>query len=450
MEHEDVAQAAVHSEMLVEIRDSDDRGIVLERGEGGIASLRIAATDAEPLRLLMLLPDLLALRVPDSLEWVSVGEDGRLSLVSGERGAAETFQIMRGTDADTHFGIRSIAQDRFLAADPETGAGLSASAPTLEAATRLTFRPVLSDSAGADAPGEHHHCCCGPVHAHRHAHGHEHAPKASAPVAADDVALLWNDYTHFRIVEMAVHYLRYMENPTAEARFVSAMWEPGARKIAEGLKGADYWPEWMPLIPPWALYYYHFYNPDTGRSFGWPERWLKEHAVSKGAETFDASVRLYREGRHRHDEAFLRLGLSLHYLTDLCQPMHAANFINDPLVSDWRHKGYEDYAEDFVHKRDFFQQRSGGYPPIRRDEIEDTSPSATGWLIGVATQASKTWKEVLKPVCDRKFTIGPNGEIIYLNSWTAAEADPALMRSLWLAPRNTARYLCMWANRVMA
>lgn len=453
MEREDVAQAAVHSEMLVEIRDRDDRGIVLERGEGGIASLRIAATGAEPLRLLMLLPDLLALRVPDSLEWVSVGADGRLSLVSGERGAAETFQIVRGADTDTHFGIRSIAQDRFLAADPETEFRLSASAPALEAATRLCFRPVLPDSADADAPGEHHTCCCGPAHAHRHGqghtHGHTHASTSSAPGAADDEALVWNDYTHFRIVEMAVHYLRHMENPTAEARFVSEMWDRGHRRIAAGLLDADYDSDWMPQHPLWAMYYYHFYNPDTGHSFPWPPEWYRENAVTKGSWTFDESVRLYREGSHRHDQAFHRLGLSLHYLTDLCQPMHAANFINSPLFGDWRHKGYEDYAEDFVKNRNYFRQ-PGGYPPIRRDEIEDTSPSAAAWLIGVATQSLTTWKEVLKPVCDRKYIIGPNGQIIYLNRWTAQEADPALDRSLWLAPRNTARYLCMWANRVRA
>ncbi|MCC7248210.1 MAG: hypothetical protein IT473_06270 [Lysobacter sp.] len=132
--------------------------------------------------------------------------------------------------------------------------------------------------------------------------------------------------------------------------------------------------------------------------------------------------------------------------------MHAANFINNPLLGDWRHSGYETYAEDFVKNRNFFQQ-PGGYPPIRRDEIEDTSPSPAGWLIGVATQSLNTWKEVLKPVNDTKVRIipGPNGPVvIYDNTWTAAEADPALMRSLWLAPRNTARYLCMWANRVLA
>jgi phospholipase C len=445
MEREDAAQSAAHSEMLVEVRTPDDGGLVIAAGGDGSDALRIAATDAEPFRLLMLLPDLFALRTPDSLEWVSVGKDGRLSLAPGERGPAETFQIVRSAETDTHFGFRSVARDRFLAADADRGAGLSATAPSLEAAGRFTFRPVLPESADADAPGSHHACCCGPAHAHRH----DHASPPSAPQAGDDAKLLWNDYTHFRIVEIAVHYLRHMENPTAEARFVSDMWDRGHRKIAEGLRDADYEHDWMPRHPFWAMYYYHFYDPDTGHSFPWPPQWYPHNAVTKGGETFDASVRLYREGSHRRDEAFHRLGLSLHYLTDLCQPMHAANFINNPLFGDWRHKGYEDYAEDFVQNRNFFRQ-PGGYPAIRRDEIEDTSPSATSWLIGVATQSSKTWKEVLKPVCDTKYTIGPDGTIIYLNRWTAAEADPALMRSLWLAPRNTARYLCMWANRVMA
>ncbi len=128
-------------------------------------------------------------------------------------------------------------------------------------------------------------------------------------------------------------------------------------------------------------------------------------------------------------------------------PGKAGEIHSDPCFG-----GYETYAEDFTKNRNFFKQ-PGGYPPIRRDEIEDVGPRPDQWLIGVATKSFATWKEVLKPVVDRKvkFIPGPHGPIrIYDNTWHASEADPALMRSLWLAPRNTARYLCIWANRVLA
>jgi len=123
-----------------------------------------------------------------------------------------------------------------------------------------------------------------------------------------------------------------------------------------------------------------------------------------------------------------------------------ASYAPDPQAD----RRYEAYAEDFVKNRNFFRQ-PGGYPPIRRDEIEDTSPSARAWLIGVAWQSLRTWENGLRDVCDKKFRYvhGPWGPIkVWVNNWTPAEADDALMASLWLAPRNTARYLCMWANRV--
>lgn len=433
-----------HMELLVEVRTRDGRATGMTKHEDGHVTLSVNAENPQPLRLTMMAPDLFAMRTPDSLEWLTVEDDGRFSLKAGAMGSQQIFQLVRSADTDTHFGFRFVSGDAFLGFADDAEPTLSATASDLDAAERFTFVPILAE--GVDVPEGLHSGCCGPFHTHTHTHSHDH----SAEQAEGDVGILWDEYTHFRIVEMAVHYLRRMENPTPEASLISDVWTRGSRKIAEGLKGADEWDDWKPTLPPWFMYHYHFYNPETGTSFAWPT-WLYPHnAVSKGAETFNTSVRHYREGRH--DQAFIDLGLSLHYLTDLCQPMHAANFINNPVSGngDWRHSGYETYAEDFVKNRDFFRQ-PGGYPPIRRDEIEDTSPSPQGWLIGVATQSLATWKEVLSHECARKvrYIPGPFGPIpIYDNNWNASEADPALMRSLWLAPRNTARYLCMWANRI--
>ena len=431
-------------ETLIEIRNQDGRAIGMTKNEDGHVALSVNAENPQALRLTMMDPDLFAIRTPDSLEWLTVEDDGRFSLKAGAIGSRQIFQLVRSADTDTHFGFRFVSGDSFLGYADGPGSTLSATASDLDTAERFTFAPTPGETV--DVPEGLHAGCCGPVHTHAHTHSHDH----SAKHAEGDVGILCDEYTHFRIVEMAVHYLRHMENPTPEARFISDLWDRGAKKIAEGLKGADEWDDWKPTHPIWAMYYYHFYNPDTGTSFPWPASWYPHNAVSKGTETFNTSVRHYREGAHRHDQAFIDLGLSLHYLTDLCQPMHAANFINNPVLGDWRHSGYETYAEDFVKNRNFFRQ-PGGYPVIRRDEVEDTSPSPQNWLIGVAQQSLATWKEVLKRECDKKVRIipGPHGPIIiYDNKWSASEADPALMRSLWLAPRNTARYLCMWANRV--
>lgn len=428
-----------HNEMLVEIQNSTGEALRLTRHDDGHVTLGTDGAEPQQFHLMMMHPDLFALRTSDTLELLTVDKNGRLLLKTGKVGTRQTFQLVRGADTDTHFGFRVGPRGAFFGQADEPASISTAKAANLDSAARFTFSPVPVGETVA--PAGHNACCCGPAHDHSRSHNH------AQHHTDDQVGAMWNDYTHFRIVEMAVHYLRHMENPTADARFVSEMWDRGFRKIAEGLKGADYWPEWMPDTPFYFMYYYHFFNPDTGGSFAWPASWYPDHAVSRGGETFDNSVRLYREGPSKYDEAFVHLGLSLHYLTDLCQPMHAANFINNPVFGDWRHSGYEKYAEDFVQNRNFFRQ-PGGYPPIRRDEIEDTSPTARGWLLGVAQQSLATWKEVLGPATGKKFIIGPGGHVIYLNEWTAAEADPSLMRSLWLAPRNTARYLCMWASRV--
>lgn len=444
MDVQEVAHDVDHREILVEIRTWDDRSIGMTKNEDGNVSLSVNAEYPQALRLTMMDPDLFALRTPDSLEWLTIEDDGRFSLQGGAMGSQQIFQLVRSADMDTLFGFRFVSGDAFLGFSDGPESTLSATASDLDTAVRFTFAPIAAE--GRDVPEGLHAGCCGPIHTHTHSHthSHDHSPEQ----AEGDAGLLWDEHTHFRIVEMAVHYLRHMENPTPEASLISDVWTRGSKKIAEGLKGADEWDDWKPTHPIWASYYYHFYNPRTGTSFPWPASWYPHNAVSKGGETFDTSVRHYREGRH--DQAFIDLGLSLHYLTDLCQPMHAANFINDPLDVDWRHSGYESYAEDFVKNRNFFRQ-PGGYPPIRRDEIEDTSPSARAWLTGVAWQSLGTWENGLRDVCDKKFRYvsGPWGPIkVWVNTWTAAEADNALMASLWLAPRNTARYLCMWANRV--
>ena len=432
----------IYNEMLVEIRNSTDKPLCLTRHDDGHVVLDADGETPHQFRLIMMHPDLFALRTSDTLEFLTVGKNGRLLLKAGKLGSRQTFQLARSADTDTQFGFRLGTSGPFFGHTDDPGLTSTVTTTDFNSAARFTISPV--EAEGIAAPAGHHACCCGPVHRHEKSHNH------SSESAEDDGGALWNDYTHFRIVELAVHYLRHMENPTADAIFVSEIWDRGYKKIAAGLKGADYWPIWMPDLPK-PMYYYHFFNPDTGGSYAWPGFVFPHHAVSRGGETFDTSVSLYRQGPSNYDEAFVHLGISLHFLTDLCQPMHTGNFIVNPIFGDWRHSGYEAYAEDFVLKRNFFRQ-PGGYPAIRRDEIEDTSPTARGWLFGVAQQSLATWKEVLGPVTATKFKFvrGPNGRMVhtYVNEWTAAEADPSLMRSLWLAPRNTARYLCMWASRV--
>ncbi|MBX3064847.1 MAG: hypothetical protein KF726_17830 [Anaerolineae bacterium] len=71
-------------------------------------------------------------------------------------------------------------------------------------------------------------------------------------------------------------------------------------------------------VPTWRS---HFYDPDTRTNYA-GQRNLT--AVSQGSRYYRDSLRAYRRGEML--AAGYCLGLSLHYLSDLTQPMHAANF----------------------------------------------------------------------------------------------------------------------------
>jgi phospholipase C len=404
--------------MAAILKTWDQRAVSVQRNDDG--TVRLTA-DGGPPAILHLLTDEegFAIRLSWDPEYLSM--DGAAARISPTVGLAETFELVAGREANA-FGIRNAGNGRHLSTGPDPGAELTLSADDVGDRELFTFDrgPV----EGADAPAT---CCCGPS-----------VPKSGA---VDDKH--WDDQTHRHIVELAVYLLAEMKDPTAEAKWVVEQWRAGHWKgILDGLKGADYWPEWMPVIPPWNIYYFHFYDPESGGSWAFPRFQYPRHAVDLGQVSFDTSLRLLREGSNLY-EAYVHLGISLHYLTDLCQPMHAANFTNGPLVNDWRHAAYEQRAEIRVHHENFFQ-RPHGYPALDRSEIEGTSTAPSDWLRTVARQSYATWKAGLEDEVKRKDL----GWGRFENSW-GAEAEPSFKRSLWLAPRNAARYLCIWAYRAM-
>ncbi len=86
----------------------------------------------------------------------------------------------------------------------------------------------------------------------------------------------------------------------------------------------------------------HFYNPNTGVN------WMGESsptAPTQGGLYFEQAREAYLAGDLAG--AGYHLGLSLHYLTDLTQPMHAANYT---WLNSWLwgyHTGFEGYMLDY-------------------------------------------------------------------------------------------------------
>lgn len=88
-------------------------------------------------------------------------------------------------------------------------------------------------------------------------------------------------------------------------------------------------------------FFSHFYDPDTG--LNWRGQ-SSPTALTEGVRWWQASLQEIAEGRLF--EAFYHLGISLHYLTDLTQPMHASNFTFLSSVPPGYHTSFESFAAE--------------------------------------------------------------------------------------------------------
>src|SRR5437660_10223779 len=94
-----------------------------------------------------------------------------------------------------------------------------------------------------------------------------------------------------------------------------------------GIYAADVQAPYNDPVAGQATYKSHFYDPDSG------ENWMHETdptALTRGRMYFSLARDAYFDGDMGH--AGYLFGLSLHYLTDLSQPMHAGNFT---YISSW-------------------------------------------------------------------------------------------------------------------
>lgn len=115
--------------------------------------------------------------------------------------------------------------------------------------------------------------------------------------------------------------------------------------LARGLWDADnrspYNDPIVDLVPTWAS---HFYDPDTRTN------WMGQTAptaLSEGLRFYDESLGALV--RADHGQAGYALGLSLHYFTDLTQPMHAANFTWMDSQEFGYHTDFERYVKNILH-----------------------------------------------------------------------------------------------------
>jgi hypothetical protein len=353
----------------------------------------------------------------------------------------QTFGGRRQVPADPSRGVvlrdSSAAQapffkvpvgDGFALGIPDKEHWLSVSDEGKLVFSKLTSPGVSETFTTQATPHAQKHACCG--------------PSSSGPSKA-----LWDDVGHRTIVEQAILCLRNPWSPTAESREFIRIWDSNTghqSDLFKGLREADYDDT---LDDKWGgITYYtsHFYDPDTGNNYWGDYHWGNPGptALQRGSEYFQASVETYLSKNLTAESTFEQLGIALHYLTDLTQPMHAANIPNiygdheDWPRLDWRHTRYEGCSELMAKSGKWFTD----YPRLTAEEMSIQGISSIGDLYKEIAKASKrVWLDYVKPIYEKKG---------YNEAW-GQEAWEALQKSTHMAPVGVAKFLSYWTHSVM-
>jgi len=390
-----------------------------------------------------------ALRSLRSGRYVSSAGPSEFAATGEKIGPAEIFTELRSEGGKVALQLSDGA--RYVSA-PKGDDAVASTAESVNAGELFEIQPVAAGDSGDSA--SHSHGCCGPE-------------RGNTLAASGEVGPLWNERTHSEVVENGVHLLRAAQE--AEAREFIRLWDAGpgfAHATKKGLEDAD-------KIPPYngvycsvhPMYNNHFYVPSTGMSYnGQPHS-----ALTDGRRYFNLAVhtgrRIHKLGSAAPAELYRRagyyLGLSLHFLTDLTQPMHAAGFTNVygegypgdcafGHTTDRRHSGYEEYADERV-KDGYFKN----YPPLRPGDLDITGIESPDALLHNTASASKhVFDELLLQTVRKKVELrGENGIFYYYfeRKWTAADrnANASMDVTLWIAPRDVAKYVFYWTRCMM-
>jgi hypothetical protein len=229
--------------------------------------------------------------------------------------------------------------------------------------------------------------------------------------------------------------------------------DPFHNGLCQGLYDADNIDPWRDLPTffqwvPWlgklaATYKSHFYHPETGRNWRGD---TDPTALTRGRSVAAFALQCYLAGDM--SQAGYYLGIALHYLTDVTQPMHAANFTH--ISSDpwgW-HSAFE--------KRVMGLTGSGGVSPPARY----TPTDLTDWdslLVAAATNAKNKYFTAICP--QRVFEavrIRVGNQWVISKSWQTeidsiwSGATPSVRSMLADAITFTSQFLVAWTTMAQA
>ncbi|MGE6964175.1 phospholipase C [Bacillus thuringiensis] len=170
----------------------------------------------------------------------------------------------------------------------------------------------------------------------------------------------------------------------------------------------------------------HFYNPDTDSTY-LP---FAKHAKETGSTYFRLAGEAYQ---HKNmQQAFFYLGLSLHYLGDINQPMHAANFTNISYPFGF-HSKYENFVDTI--KQNYEIMDAEGYWNWDGENPED-------WIHQAAVAAKQEFSDIVNSNTKNWFVKAAVSQT-YAEKWRTA-VTPTTGKRLIEAQRITAGYIQLW------
>jgi phospholipase C len=178
------------------------------------------------------------------------------------------------------------------------------------------------------------------------------------------------------------------------------------------------------LIPTWQS---HFYDPDTRMNWtGHPG----PTALSQGSRYFRQSLLAYR--RKEWEAAGYALGLAVHYLSDMTQPMHAANFT-------WLDSQPWGYHTDFERYTKHILERVG-LPCNYRPLLNETEPAP---YIHAAARYSKDnyYGQIVKSEWTQHYEEADREDAVW-----EARVGAVMPSILHDAVQVTAQFLLLWGK----
>ncbi|HWS71328.1 MAG TPA: hypothetical protein VN605_04410 [Thermoanaerobaculia bacterium] len=378
------------------------------------------------------------------------GHDRSLWAMAPEAGAEETFRVERGNDGSS--ALRASDGSYVVLGEGgvvRMGTAGEGSRFVLENQKEL-MEALLSQKD-----------CCGHGDDHASASGEMPAAKEKGGFAANaagktpgrsNITVEWNDPQHQRVLIYATELLRAFQSDPKLGQSITHFlnwWRSDIfrREVQRGLKEADEKSEFTGNLTfaGIQIYYMHFYDPDKDDNFmNWKAKY-PENALTEFRRRFEQSIsasRSWSDGNRMVASAYM-FGVALHYLSDITQPMHAANFPNIwpktiPDPTDWRHSSFENVSDniDVPLSLEPREQSAADIDPARFASIGDL-------FLATARHSKGVWNNSVRALTDARY----DG---FFNPWKPFqqnEITDSVRATLRPAYRNMAAAMISWMQK---